>query len=300
MLLVTGGAGVMGSRLVRRLCQAGKRVRVLALEREPGLDRLRELNCEIVFGDITDRTSLASVCEGVTCVFHLAGIIISKQLDAFERVNVDGTRNILEASIQSKVKHLVFVSSISVTYSVSTPYSTSKARCEQLIRAQNSVYWTIVRPTLVYGKNGGQEFGMFMDALLRFPVAFMVGRGEAIKNPVYVEDLIDGFVRLPLNDNTYNKIYNFCGGEEISVRELAGLILALRRKRSLIVPVPVSLCKLIASLSQMLTASSPVTWNGIVGLTQNANPDWSQTQHDLDYKPIGVRQGLQLCLGGEN
>ena len=48
MLLVTGGAGAMGSRLVRRLCRDGRRVRVLALEREPGLDRLRELNCEIV------------------------------------------------------------------------------------------------------------------------------------------------------------------------------------------------------------------------------------------------------------
>src|SRR6476660_413892 len=175
MILVTGGAGVMGSRLVRALCEGGNRVRVLTLPSDPGLGRLQGLPCEIVHADISDRASLKGVCSGVTCGFHLAAVIITSDPGVFERVNVRGTANILEESIQAGVKHFVFVSSISVTYPISTPYSNSKKECEALITNQNAIKWTIVRPTLAYDKGGGQEFTMFMDSLLRFPVAFLIG-----------------------------------------------------------------------------------------------------------------------------
>ena len=57
---------------------------------------------------------------------------------------------------------------------------------------------------------------MFMDALLRFPVALLVGRGQAIKNPVWVDDLIRGFVKLPGNGKAFNKIYAFCGSKKLA------------------------------------------------------------------------------------
>ena len=298
MILVTGGAGVMGSRLVRALCEAGKTVRVLALPNDQGLVRLKDLDCEIVNADISNKDSLAGVCNGVTCVFHLAAIIIAVNPESFQRVNVQGTHNILQESMRSGVKHFIFVSSISVTYPVSTPYSISKRKCEEMITRQERLKWTIVRPTLAYDKGGGQEFVMFMNALLRFPVAFLVGSGKAVKNPVYVPDLIRGFLALPENNKAHNKIYNFCGSEEISVRELAELILELRGIRSFIVPIPLWCCKIMASISELLTTNSPLTWNGIVGLTQNADPDWSQAKLDLGYSPVGVREGLRQVLAG--
>jgi NADH dehydrogenase len=281
---------------VRAFCEEGKRVRVLALPNDPGLSRLKGLDCDIVCTDISDRASLAGICDGVNCVFHLAAVIVAADTDVFERVNVGGTRNLLQESINCGVKHFISVSSISVTYPISTPYSISKRKCEEIITAQDALKWTIVRPTLVYDKNGGQEFVMFMNALLRFPVAFLVGRGKAIKNPVYVDDLIRGFVKLPLNEKAYDKIYNFCGSECITVRELARLIIELKHRKTLIVPIPVWICKLIASACETFTTSPPLTWSGIAGLTQNANPDWSQAQHDLGYNPIGVRQGLQQSI----
>src|SRR6516164_10924577 len=113
MILVTGGAGVMGNRLVRALCEGGKRVRVLALPNDPGLERLKDLNCEIVYSDIRDRGSLAGVCDGVTCVFHLAAVLIASDPEVFEAVNVGGTRNILQESVKAGVEHFIFVSSIS-------------------------------------------------------------------------------------------------------------------------------------------------------------------------------------------
>jgi len=296
MILVTGGAGVMGNRLVRALCEGGSRVRVLALPDDPGLERLKDLNCEIAYCDIRDRGSLAGACDGVTCVFHLAAVLIAADPRVFEEVNVRGTRNIMEESMKAGVKQFIFVSSISVTYPFSTPYSISKKKCEEMVTQQSEMNWTIVRPTLAYDENGGQEFVMFMNALLRFRVAFLVGRGNAIKNPVWVDDLIKGFVELPGNKKAFNKIYAFCGSEEISVRDLAKLILELRHRKSRLIHVPVWVCKIIASVAGRITTRPPLTWNGILGLTQNANPDWSQAQRDLGYNPIGVRQGLRRIL----
>src|SRR5262245_40630170 len=139
MILVTGGAGVMGSRLVRALCEDGRRVRVLALRNDPALERLKDLNCEIVSSNIRDRTALAGVCDGATCVFHLAAVIIASDPGAFEEINVCGTRNILDESMKAGVNHFIFISSISVTYSLCTPYSISKMKCEKIITEQNEL-----------------------------------------------------------------------------------------------------------------------------------------------------------------
>ena len=296
MIVVTGGAGVMGSRLVRGLCEKGEKVRVVTLPNDPGVERLEGLNCEIVYADVSDPEGVVGVCDGVKTVYHLAAVIIARDHQVFERVNVRGTHNLLQGSIKANVEHFIFVSSISVTYPVSTPYSLSKKECERMIVGQDEVKWTIVRPALAYDGNGGQEFVMFKEALLRYPLAFLVGRGDAIKNPVHTSDLMQGFMALPANEKAYNKIYNFCGGQEITVRELAKLILELHNARKPIVPVPVPICRMIAAVTGSFMKTPPLTMNGIVGLIQNANPDWSEAQRDLGYNPIDVRQGLRQCL----
>jgi nucleoside-diphosphate-sugar epimerase len=81
---------------------------------------------------------------------------------------------------------------------VPAPYSISKLKCEKIITSQDKLKWTVVRPTRAYDKSGGQEFILFRNSLLRLPAAFLVGRGQAIKNPVYVDDLIRGFLFLRL------------------------------------------------------------------------------------------------------
>ena len=147
----------MGSRLVRALCEKRKRVRVVTLPNHPGLAHLQDVNCEIVHADVSDQASLAGVCDGIDCVFHLAAVIIAPDPRMFERVNVGGTYNMLQESIRSKVKHFIFVSSISVTYPIYTPYSISKTKCEKMITGQDKLKWTIVRPTLAYDKSGGKN-----------------------------------------------------------------------------------------------------------------------------------------------
>ncbi len=113
MILVTGAAGHIGNVLVRELLERGERVRALIL---PGEDTraLEGLNIETMEGNVLDPLSLQRAMQGVDYVFHLAGIIsiMPGRDEVMRRVNVQGTRNVLQAARQTGVKRLVHTSSI--------------------------------------------------------------------------------------------------------------------------------------------------------------------------------------------
>jgi nucleoside-diphosphate-sugar epimerase len=297
MILVTGGAGVMGSRLVRGLVEAGNKVRVLTLPNDPFVKRLDGLDVDIRYGDVGKRDSLSGLCDGVDTVYHLAAVLLSTDPAVFQRVNVGGTRNLVELSIAAGARHFILVSSISVTYPYTTPYSLSKRECERIVKEQKTMNWTIVRPTLAYNEFGGEEFMMYMDYLKRFPVVPFIGRGRALKNPVHVDDLMHGFLAVANNPKTYGKTYAFSGSEAISIWDLGKEMLRHQGIRKTFVPLPVWLCKLLAGVMGATMKRPPLTWNAIAGITQDANPDWSEARADFGYNPIGVREGLDRAFG---
>jgi nucleoside-diphosphate-sugar epimerase len=292
MILVTGGAGVIGSRLVHGLVTAGHRVRVLTLPGDPYVSRLAGLQCEIVYGSVTDAASLRGACAGAETVFHLAAVLLNDNAEVFQRVNADGTRNLVDAALDAGVKHFILCSSISVTYPWTTPYNASKREAERIVRTQAAMQWTIVRPTLAYNENGGEEYRKFVDFLKQWPVGIFVGRGRARKNPVHVDDLMRGFLAIPGNPRSYGKTYPFCGGASITLWEMGRLALAHEGITKPFVPLPVWLCRLAAWGMGRTMRRAPFTAHAIAGLTQDAVPDWSEAQADLGYQPVGFRDGL--------
>jgi len=295
MILVSGGTGVMGGRLVRDLAGNGQRVRALTLPNDPFVSRLEGVDCEIVYADISDTHSLWGVFDDIETVYHLAAIIIAPDPALFLKININGTKNMVEGATSSGVKHFIHVSSASVVYPMTTPYSESKRESERIVREQDAMHYTIVRPTLAYERDGGQEFMMFLDYLNKYPLVPFIGRGRALKNPVHVDDLIKGFVSLAGNEKSYDKIYNFSGGEEISIWELGHLMLKHQGLTKPFIPIPVWLCRLLSFLMAAAMKHPPVTWNSIAGIIQDASLDHSSATTDLGYQPIGVREGLQRC-----
>jgi len=292
-ILVSGGTGVMGSRLVRGLVEAGHTVRALTLPNDPFINRLEGVECEIFYGDISAGNSLNGAFDNVDTVYHLAAIIIAQDPRLFDKINIQGTKNMINGARTAKVRHFILVSSASVIYPRTTPYSLSKRECERIVQTQKEMYWTIIRPTLVYERNGGQEFMMFFNYLLKYPIVPFIGKGQSLKNPVDVDDLMKGFLAVAGNKKSYGKIYNFSGGEEISIWDFAHLLLEHHEKRKIIIPIPVWLCKLFASIMEATMKQPLLTWNIIAGISQDANLDHSLAKSDIGYNPIGIREGLQ-------
>lgn len=299
-VLVTGAAGVMGARLVARLRREGHYVRALVLPGDRLRARIEPLGCDIREGDVSDSRTLQGLCAGLDTVYHLAAVIISHDASAFERINLQGTSNLVAEAVRSGARHFIYVSSASVTYPRRTPYAESKLAAERVVQAAApTLAYTIVRPTLVYEPGGGQELMMFLDYLRRFPVVPFVGTGRALKRPVWSEDVVDGLLRLADNAKARGKTYNFSGAEPISMRDLASLLLEhLDRPRPL-VPVPVPLCRALAAALKLVMARPPLTPSAIAGIVNDANLDPSEAMADLGYRPLGVREGFKRCFPRE-
>ena len=301
-ILVTGGAGVMGSRLVKGLVEGaggseGFNVRVLTLPGDPLVSRLDGLDVDIRYGDVSDASTLEGVFDGVDVIYHLAAILLSNDPARFERINVGGTRNMVEGGLRHGCKHFILVSSISVTYPYTTPYSLSKAKCEHIVKDQRQMDWTIVRPCLAYNENGGEEFKMFWDSLVKYPLVPFIGRGSALKKPVHVDDLMKGFLAIPGNEEARGKTYAFCGGEEISIRDMAKIMLRYKGGDRPFLHLPVWFCKVLAWLMQRTMKRPPLTWNAIAGITQDANPSCAEAEVDLGYQPMNFQDGMALAYG---
>jgi NADH dehydrogenase len=286
----------MGQRLVRGLVERGFRVRCLVLPGDSSAAGLARLGAELREGNVEDPRSLAGLCDGVHTVYHLAAVIISYDHDVFRRVNLEGTAHVVAAARAGGVRHFIYVSSASVVYPRRTPYAESKLAAERLVIEESSFEHTIVRPTLVYDIVGGQEFALFRSYLERFPVVPFIGDGRALKRPVWAGDVVDGLLRLASNPRSHGKLYNFSGGEAISMRDLARLILQHRGKRRRFLHVPVALCTAAAHAAGLLMERPPLTTNAISGIVNDANLDPAEACSDLGYRPLGVREGFARCF----
>lgn len=287
----------MGSRLVCGLAAEGHKVRVLTLPNDPCVERLKNVDCEIVHGDVADAASLSGIFAGVKTVYHLAAVIIAYERETLWRINVEGTRNVVNGALRVKTEHFIYISSVSAAFPEGSDYAQSKIQAEQIVKFQKKMHYTIVRPTLTYGKGEGQEFMMFMESLKKYPFVTFVGRGEAKKNPVLADDIVAGLLSIAGNRKTYNKTYNFSGGEEIKMRDLARLMLKSQGISKPFVFIPLPVCRLIAFFMEVTMKRPPLTRYAISRIEHEAASDNAEARADLGYNPVGITEGLHLCYG---
>jgi nucleoside-diphosphate-sugar epimerase len=163
---------------------------------------------------------------------------------------------------------------------------------ENIVRSQKAFEHTIVRPTLVYDRTGGQEIEMFCRYLARFPVVPFVGSGRALKRPVYAGDVVDGLARVAGNEKARGRTYNFSGGEAISMIDLARLLVRRMGLRRLIVPVPEVMWRAACPLLGLLLGSRALAGQIVAGFTQDADLDNGPARADLGYDPLPVSRGV--------
>jgi nucleoside-diphosphate-sugar epimerase len=299
-VLVTGAAGEVGRRLVRRLAADGWRVRGLVLPADPLRARLEGTGCEIVEGDIRAPATLGAAVAGVDAVAHLAAVILARDPGDYDTINRRGTANMVAAAAAAGVRHFVYVSSASVVYPRLTTYGRAKLDAETIVASERRLQHTIVRPTLVYDETGGQEFMLFRRYLHRFPVVPFIGPGSARKRPVYSDDVVDGLARIVGNEVCFGKTYNLSGPEPISLRDLGKLILDLEGASRPFLHLPVPLCRGLAAVAARVMKNPPITPYAVAGFTHDADLDCTQAAADFGYAPRGVRAGLAACIPTPN
>lgn len=295
MILITGGAGYLGTVLTKMFLKRGEKVRVLD---RPGIPeaKVRELEglgAEVALGDISEKSSLKGRFDGVRAVLHLAAIILTENPLDYERINVQGGHNVYHAAVEAGCEHLVKVSSISATYPEPlSDYGRSKKVGEDFLMNQDKIHWTIIRPTLIVSETGALEYRTFHDFVKKCPKFVpLPNGGRALKNPVWVEDINQGMIDVTGNPRCYNKAYALCGGENIS---LAGMVEAMNRAfgwNKQVVSVPGKLVEAGIALTKPVSPKKAMgMWQKYIGLERDATPDWSSNREDFGYAPRGFSE----------
>jgi nucleoside-diphosphate-sugar epimerase len=240
--LVTGATGFIGGRLVEALLARGDTVR--ALVRDPDrAGRLRERGVETVRGDMTDPDSLAAAVAGADRVYHCAAVVGDWLSPAeIQRINVDGTRSLLEASARSGVRRLLYLSSLAVLgtrhhqgtdetapYSYTgDAYSDSKIDSEKVVRGfaeRGEVETVILRPGFVYGPGDQQFLPRMLKALADGQFVY-VGDGSKLLNIIYIDDLARAALLADTAASTDGQAYNLTDGTRTSLRDFVTILCA--------------------------------------------------------------------------
>lgn len=151
MILVTGGTGYLGNELARKLKESGEKVRVLARKQPENPNGMM-----FAIGDITDPRSLDKAMKGVDIVYHLAALVDHfAGEEELQKVNVQGSVNVVEAAIRNGVRRLVYCSSVSAEKGGgSTRYGRSKIRAEkEIMKFSHKIDIIIIRPGPMYDED---------------------------------------------------------------------------------------------------------------------------------------------------
>lgn len=295
MIFLTGATGYVGSHLVRRLVGTGVGVRALVLPSDPGETFLR-YPVEVVRGDVTDLTSFEAHGEGVDAIVHLAALMLPALPTRIHHVNVGGTDALLRFAARRGIGRFVYVSAVSAVYPEKNSYGRSKAEAEKLVTGSGLDY-TILRPTMIYGVDGGLHFQKLVRLLRRIPLVFpIVGSGRARLQPVYIDDVVAAIETVVAHPRARGKTYNVSGATVVRFEALVDMILTEIGLRRLKVRVPASLCTMVARGVATLFPASFLSPEAILGLSQDAALDHGEFQRDLGYSPLPLEVGLKLAL----
>ncbi|MBN1497540.1 MAG: NAD-dependent epimerase/dehydratase family protein [Spirochaetes bacterium] len=238
---ITGGTGFIGRHLARRMAQTEHEMICLARKTSDTAE-LRELGANIVIGDVTDRASIMDGMRGCDWVFNLANVYSfwEPDRDIYRRVNVEGTRNVMECALESGVSKVVHVSTIAVwgkteesPFNEDTPpaptrnteYALTKFAGDQIARQlhrERGLPLVVVYPGAVVGSGDPKLTGASIKRLIerRMPATVF---GNVFNTYVHVRDVAEALVRAAEKDGNIGEKY-IIGNTRLTLGQFFALV----------------------------------------------------------------------------
>ena len=234
-VLVTGGTGFIGGRLVERLVlEHDVRVRVL-VRNFARVPRIARFPIEMIHGDVTNRDDVERAVNECQVVFHCAALGSKGRREMYQPVNVEGTRNVLEAALQAKVKRVVHLSSLTVygdtpdgDLDESAPrhyagygYADTKLDSERVAfeyAEKHGLAVAVLQPTIVYGPFGGSWTTGVLESL-RTERTVLVNGGDGLCNPVYVDDVVSAMLLAAVKEEAVGEAFLISSHQTVTWRE---------------------------------------------------------------------------------
>ena len=287
MILVTGGSGFIGRRVVARLTDGGNGVRVLARGQ-----RRAELpnRVEAVHADVLSGEGLSDSMSGVEKVVHLVAVIRESGDQTFESVIRRGTERVAAAAKLAGVKKLVYISAIGAQDNPTFPYLYAKWWAERAV-ASSGIKYTILRPSIVFGE--GDEFINALAGLVRYnPIVPVAGNGKAKFQPIWVEDLVTCTVACLDEDAHDGETLEVGGPEHLTYDEMLDIVKQTLGKSRLTAHVPLALMRPLAQMMEWVLPKPPVTQEQLKMLVLDNTTDTDSVMRSFGVQPRRLADSL--------
>lgn len=241
-IAITGGTGFVGSHLARRLLAEGHEVVLVsrkvarsvnrndgAVNHAPGVTR--------VSSDLSDPGVLADAFAGCDAVAHCAGINREIGTQTFQRIHIDGTRNVVTAARRAAVRRIILMSFLRARPDCGSPYHESKWAAEEIVR-NSGLEYTIAKAGMVYGR-GDHMLDHLSHAFYTLPILATVGFRQKAIRPLAVDDLTQVLHAALVDGRLTNQTIAITGAEELYLSDAARRVAEVLGRRVMIFPAPV-------------------------------------------------------------
>lgn len=278
LLLLTGAPGWLGNRMIDIFINGDKKgnyytnrkIRILV---EPKYKEMLNLpsNFELFYGDLGNNDALLEATKGVKTVFHLAGAIYPKKIKTLYKVNTEGTKNLVDACIENKVRRIIYMSTDSVCgrgiknkrifdeTSVATPYKhygRSKYLAEKYIfqkTQEGQIDGTVMRGFWFFGPFAPQRQLNFFK-MFSLPRQIVFGNGKNFRSISHVDNIVHAFLEAENNKQTFGKWY-WIGGDktDLTVDQMFKMVCNNLNIQYKPLYIPAFLCRFFSTIDHILS-----------------------------------------------
>ena len=319
-IAVTGGTGCLGQPLVERLIADGICLNLLTLPNAPSLD-YPDNKVETITGDLNSPDALNVLCLDCDVVFHLAGMVHSvpgtkKEEQEFYQVNVEGTRNLLEAAKKNRVKRVVFYSTVGVygkdadfhgdELSPCKPgsvYAKSKYQAEQLVLNSSNdggPEGVVLRFPVVYGPLDRGNVARLFKAV-QSKLFFYFGDGNCLRSMISSRNAADAAVRAAFEPAAASEVFCVTDGRDYTMNELVDCICGALGTNWRPFHVPVKIAELAGKVGDLLKKAGipfPIDSDRVKKLSCPLTFSCEKAKKVLGYEPVetleeGIRREVE-------
>ena len=255
-IAITGGTGFVGRYFARKLIEDGHAVVLISRgidQRDPETRHLKGITFAPIGVDSEEKLSQAFIgCDGIA---HCAGINREIGKQTYQRVHVNGTRNVVSAAKKAGVKKILFLSFLRARPNCGSTYHESKWAAEEIVRASGLDY-TVIKAGVIYGK-GDHMLDHLSHALYTFPIFAFVGLKDQWMRPTAVEDMTLVLEASLVNGRLSRQTVAVTGPEEMTLRAAVNKVANVVQKQPWMFRMPVWFHYAFAWIAE-LTMNTPL------------------------------------------
>ena len=281
-VLVTGGTGFTGARVVPLLVENGYSVRCFV---RPTSDRsaLPSSEIEWAIGDLADTRALTDALRGEDALVNIASLGFG---------NAD---SILRAAHEAGIQRAIFISTTAIFTQLNARSKQARMEAERLIQASRLQY-TILRPTMIYGSRRDRNMWRLIQFIRFSPVVPVFGDGDSLQQPIYVDDVAQAVLRCLQSETTIGKCYNLAGKDPLTYNEVIDTIATLMNRRIWKLHIPSIPVVSLLGLFERLRIPFPIKAEQVLRLNENKSFSYEEAQTGFEFRPLSFMEGIAIEL----